>query len=313
MDIDYLLWLQQIRQALGSFADVLFNIISLVGIAAVAVIAYIYWCRDKQKGKFLLASFTIGASLNSAIKNTICAYRPWKRDARIVPSALSISTAGGYSCPSGHTITAVSVYGGIAMQEKKNKKMMWGMIILILLIAFSRNYLGVHTPQDVLIAMAEGIFVLFAVQKLFAWYEKGDRNDTVILAAGLLITAGLIAYTLLKSYPMTYENGVLLVDPKDMQADGMKSYGMFAGALVGWYLEKKYVCFSTEHLDRRTRILRLIIGAIITAGLYFGVSFIAKRMIDLRIAKFLSAGLAVFGAVYLAPLLFWRMENKKEG
>lgn len=309
MDIDYLLWLQGIRQALGTYADLFFNVISFLGIAAVGVIAYVYWCRDKQKGKYLLASFTMGSSLNSTLKDTICAYRPWKRDARIIPSSMAISTAGGYSCPSGHTITAATVFGGIAWTDRKKKKLKWAMIILVLLIGFSRNYLGVHTPQDVLIALAEGIIVLFAVQKLFDWYPKKERNDAVLLIIGLAVTAAMIVYTVMKSYPMTYENGVLLVDPFDMQADAMKSYGMLAGSLLGWYFEKKYVAFTTENLDHKKQIIRLIVGLVITAVLYFGVSFIAKKTVDLRIAKFLSACFAAFGAVYLAPLVFKKIEK----
>jgi membrane-associated phospholipid phosphatase len=311
MDIDYLLWLQAIRQALGTYADLFFNVISFIGIAAVGVIAYIYWCRDKQKGKFLLASFMIGDSLNSTLKDTICAYRPWKRDARVIPSSMAISTAGGYSCPSGHTITATTVFGGIALQEKKNKKLMWGMIILILLIGFSRNYLGVHTPQDVLIALAEGILVLWMVQKLFVWYPKKQRNDKAILFIGLGVVAALIAYTLLKSYPMTYDStGALLVDPVAMQADAMKSYGMFAGALTGWYFEKKYVNFTTDDLDPKKRILRLLAGLIITGALYFVIGFAAKKFMDIRIAKFLETIFAAYGAVYVAPLVFQKMERR---
>lgn len=304
MDIDYLLWLQSIRQALGTYADLFFNVISFLGIAAVAVIAYIYWCRDKQKGKFLLAAFIAGDTLNSTLKDTICAYRPWKRDARIIPSSMAVSTAGGYSCPSGHTVTAATVFGGIAWKERTKKALKWGMIILILLIGFSRNYLGVHTPQDVLIALGEGVLVLYLIQRLFTWYAEKERNDKALLYIGVGIVIALVIYTFMKSYPMTYENGVLLVDPADMQADAMKSYGMFTGAIFGWYFEKKYVGFSTDDLGRRKRILRLIAGLAVTAVLYFGISFIAKRTMDLRIAKFLSAEIAAFGAVYLVPLLY---------
>lgn len=310
MDIDYLLWLQTIRQALGTYADLFFNVISFIGIAAVAVAVYVYWCRDKQKGKFLMASFVIGSSLNSTLKDTICAYRPWKRDARIVPSSMALSTAGGYSCPSGHTITAATVFGGIAWKDHQNKKRMWGMIILTLLIGFSRNYLGVHTPQDVLIALAEGVLVLFLVAKLFAWYPKKQRNDTVLLLIGLAIAAVLIAYTLLKSYPMTYEDGALLVDPVDMQADAMKTYGMLVGGTIGWYLEKKYVAFATENMSGRKQTIRLIAGALVTGILYFGISFIAKKTVDIRLAKFLSACFATIGALYLAPLLFKKIERE---
>lgn len=312
MDMDYLLWLQSLRQTLGIYADLFFNFISFIGIAAVGMIAYIYWCRDKQKGKYLLASFMIGDSLNSTLKDTICAYRPWKRDPRIIPSSMALPTAGGYSCPSGHTLTATTVFGGTALQNRFNKKLKWGMILVIVLIGFSRNYLGVHTPQDVLLAFGEGILILFLVQKLFDWYPKKQRNDTAILCIGLMIVAVLIVYTLCKSYPLTYDaGGALVVDPAAMQADAMKSYGMFSGTLLGWYFEKKYVNFSTDNMSGKKQILRLTVGLIITGALYLLVGIVTKKFFDLRLAKFLETICAAFGAVYLAPLVFNRLEKKQ--
>lgn len=183
------------------------------------------------------------------------------------------------------------------------------MIFLILIIAFSRNFLGVHTLQDVLLASAEGILVLFCMHKLFVWYGKKQPNDKIILGVGLVLAAICITYTLLKAYPMTYENGVLLVDPISMQADGMKTYGMFVGALIGWFLEKKYVLFSTEHLDTKKRILRLFIGLISTAAFYYGISFGTKLFLDIRIVKFLSATFAALGAVFIAPWIFKKIEK----
>lgn len=52
------------------------------------------------------------------------------------------------------------------------------MFLLILLVAFSRNYLGVHTPQDVAISFILGIVLLFLSPKI----QKGvDDGKTGIL------------------------------------------------------------------------------------------------------------------------------------
>ena len=54
---------------------------------------------------------------NGALKVTVCAYRPWIRDARILPYGDSINTATGYSFPSGHTMNAATVFGGGAVRK----------------------------------------------------------------------------------------------------------------------------------------------------------------------------------------------------
>ncbi len=46
---------------------------------------------------------------------SVCAYRPWIRDVRVLPAGDAIKTATGYSFPSGHTTTATPIYGGLAL------------------------------------------------------------------------------------------------------------------------------------------------------------------------------------------------------
>ncbi len=42
----------------------------------------------------------------------------------------------------------------------------------MVLIAFSRNYLGVHTPQDILVGIAVGLLVMWLTYKLTLWLKK---------------------------------------------------------------------------------------------------------------------------------------------
>ena len=52
MDIAYLLWLQQLREALGPVFEQIMVIISAVAAnaGAVAVPLWIYWCRSRKVG-----------------------------------------------------------------------------------------------------------------------------------------------------------------------------------------------------------------------------------------------------------------------
>ena len=68
----------------------------------------------------------------------------------------------GYSFPSGHAFTAVALYGLLALWLARTapRCRVWARpaaVFLILLIGFSRVYLGVHYATDVLAGYASGL------------------------------------------------------------------------------------------------------------------------------------------------------------
>lgn len=70
------------------------------------------------------------------LKVTVCAYRPWVRDARIVPHGNSIITATGYSFPSGHTMNAATVFGGGAVRKDLPGLLRMVLGITVVLVSF---------------------------------------------------------------------------------------------------------------------------------------------------------------------------------
>ena len=78
---------------------------------------------------------------------------------------LLVSTPHDFSFPSGHTIASFEAATAIAIHNKK-----WGVAALVLacLIAFSRLYLYVHYPTDVLASVVLGIGFAF----LGSWMVK---------------------------------------------------------------------------------------------------------------------------------------------
>ena len=151
MDISILLALQTFRNATGDVFTPFFTKMSYIGEMEVvlSIMAVIYWCVSKKYGNYLLMGWSANRILNGFLKVTACAYRPWIRDARIVPEADALKAATGYSFPSGHSVNAASLYGGgmIRKEFPKILRIFFGLIVV--LIAFSRIYLGVHTPQDI--------------------------------------------------------------------------------------------------------------------------------------------------------------------
>lgn len=278
MDISYLLLLQQFREATGNVLTPLMELASdfVVGAGYYIIMALLYWCVDKRVGTWLIANTTGGNLLNQAVKNTFCVYRPWIRDSRIIPAGDSIRTATGYSFPSGHTQLATSLFGTLGLWQRKRKWLTVFFALCLALVGFSRNYLGVHTPQDVMVSFLLCACVVLINQRLIPWLEGKSGWDTKILAAGLALCIASLAYITLKPYPMDYVDGVLLVDPAAMMADCYKAVGISLGFLVGWFLERRTVCFVVDGAFA-CRVARGLIGLVLLFLVYrYAMSWLAE-------------------------------------
>ena len=87
-------------------------------------------------------------------------------------SAEALSHAGGYAFPSGHSATAVVVYGALALIAARHggararAAAIAGAVGLAVLVGITRVYLGVHFPSDVLAGWLLGGAVLAVVWRL---------------------------------------------------------------------------------------------------------------------------------------------------
>lgn len=246
MDIDYLLLLQNFRNAINDALTPFMEALSLYAVTYLVIIpALIYWCVSKREGLYTLTSYTCTVAVNAVVKLTACVYRPWIRDARVLPAGDAITTATGYSFPSGHTTTAVPIYGGLAVSGWKN--MRWLSVVCVicaLLTGFSRNYLGVHTPQDVIVGFIEGILALTGLFYLFRYLEKNPDKENWFLLGGIVFCIAGLIYINVKTYPMDYVDGKLLVDPQKMMKDAFGDLGMFMALCIGRFIEKTWVRYE---------------------------------------------------------------------
>ena len=242
MDIQYLLFLQDVRESLDGVFNGFFLQISdwSSGIFVWLLACVMFWSVDKKVGSFLFLNVGFSRFLMQALKLTFCVYRPWIRSAQIMP----IEKATGYSFPSGHTITATANYGTLIERYRRHRPLCIFLILMIALTMFSRNYIGVHTPQDVVVGLLLGIVVVVCGARVWEWLEKHPDKDYLLPCVGGLLVALFLFYISLKSYPMDYVNGKLIVAPQKMMIDGYKDAGRLLGVTLGWFLERRLVNFT---------------------------------------------------------------------
>ena len=262
MDIDILLVLQQFREGAGAFLTDFFQKMTFFGEMNVVliIIGTIYWCVSKEFGNYLLMGWSGNRIVNGLLKVTVCAYRPWIRDSRIIPNSEAMATATGYSFPSGHSMNAASLYGGGAIRKDLPRALRIVLGLIVVLVAFSRNFLSVHTPQDVLVGAATGLLVMWLTGRLLTWVETHPGKDILVMCIGVAIAVAVAVFAAIKSYPEDKDAaGKLLVDGAKMAGDTYKGVGWAVGYLAGWVLERRKIGFSTD-VSMVTRVTRFVIG-----------------------------------------------------
>ncbi|MBO4367130.1 MAG: phosphatase PAP2 family protein [Clostridia bacterium] len=278
MDLEILKALQDLRLSSGRFLTPFFLIISgIVTSSALYIpIAGIYWSVNKKQGTAILLSCMYGAFLNQLLKCSFCVYRPWVRDPSILPAAEALAESGGYSFPSGHTSLAAAVFGSAAVWQKKRRWVGVMCGILILLVMLSRVYLGVHTPQDVLAALAVTLVLIPLAYRLTDICAVRRNADIAVAAAGVVSGVLMLLYISLKAYPADLAaDGSLLVDPREMIIECYSAAGAVIALSAGWLIERRLIRFETDGISLRTGLCRFAAGA---AGIAALILFVKKPL-----------------------------------
>ena len=302
--MELLYWLESIRNPV---LDGFFSAITYLGSEIVFMILAlaIYWCVSKSQGLYLLSVGCLGTTLNQFLKITCRVPRPWVRDPdfTIVESARADAT--GYSFPSGHTQNAVGTFGCLAVDARRP----WLRVVLIVLAvltAFSRMYLGVHTPWDVGAAAVMAVVLIFALRPLFRDADAHPRRMLAILGILGLLNVAFLAYALCWSFPAD-------ADPVQL-AHGAENAAKLTGALIGmalgYWLDWKKVRFTTA-APLPGQILKLSLGMVLLLAIKSGLKLLLGGSLW---AGALRYGLMTFFAAGLWPMTFpWFARLGKKG
>lgn len=171
------------------------------------LLGVLYWFGDSLPGPLALdrgrAAFAIALALGAlsvttAIKEWLRLPRPPGADTpgaiELVPALLqplyvTIGGADGFGFPSGHAVTAVVVYGGLALLVDSRRGYITAGAV-VPLVAISRVFMGVHYLVDTITGLALGGLYLAVVYRLCG---RGDNAGRALMLALLAALIGAIA------------------------------------------------------------------------------------------------------------------------
>lgn len=288
----FLYFLESIRNPVF---DAFFALITHLGEETffLVIAIFFFWCINKREGYFILITGLIGTVVNQIAKLFFRIPRPWVLDSNfdIIESARAEAT--GYSFPSGHTQNIASTYGAIAAY-KPSKVKTAVCVTIIVLVAFSRMYLGVHTPLDVIVSLLVALALVLLLRPLFATEESFKRSMPYVVIGSVVLSLAFLAYVL-------FISGDATLDPANYQS-GLKNactlLGCTAGLVLVHFVDSKFINFNT---DARwyAQIIKLIGGLLgvlaIKSGLsapltaLFGNEFVARSVRYFLIVAFAGA------------------------
>jgi len=213
----------------------------------------IMWCVDKKWGFRFMFAGLFGTALNQLLKAIFLIPRPWVLDPgfEIVESAREAAT--GYSFPSGHTQSAGTVFGMIAMWMKKR----WvtvSCIVIVLLVGFSRMYLGVHTPYDVGVSLMTSLLTVVGVTALCERAQTGRQKAA--------LSAGMVGFALLLVLYVTLAPK-RAANVAEFDAHGVenawKLLGSMTGLAIALAMDERHTRFETK-APLLVQVIKLSLG-----------------------------------------------------
>lgn len=273
-------------------------------VAAVVV----FWCVSKWEGYYLMTIAFCGTVLNQFLKLICRVPRPWVRDPNFTIVESARAEATGYPFPSGHTQNAIGLFGGMARWGGR-RWVRLGLTALALVIAFSRMYLGVHTPADVGVSLVLAAALVLGLYPLMRRAQEKPRYMGYVLAAMLVVSGAFVVFVETCGFPA------------DMDAENLasgignawKMLGAVAGMTLAWLLDRRYIHFETQAVWW-VQVIKVAVGMALLLAIKSGLK---APLLALLGHEGLAGGVRYFLLVLVAgavwPLVFRPMSKWGKG
>ena len=263
-------------------------------IAFLVTALIMFWCVDKRHGYYILSVGFIGTIANQFMKLWFRIPRPWVIDENFTILEQAREGAGGYSFPSGHTQSSVGTFGGIAYLTK-NKAVRIIAIVIAVLTPFSRMYIGVHTPLDVLVAAAMALILIFVLRPVVL----GNDGKYIPYLLGIMTVLAVAFLCFVEFYPFPVD-----VDAHNLESGTKNAYtllGCLLGLLIVYVVDGKWIHFPVKAVWW-AQLLKIVIGL----GLVLAVKSGMKTPLNAVFGESVGRAARYFLIVIVAGIL-WPM------
>ncbi len=277
MELNFINWIQSFNTP---FLDQFFIYVTMLGeeFFYIFVLSLFYWCVNKEGTRYFVMILTFSAVINGALKEIVNSSRPFQVEA---VRALRTETAHGSSFPSGHTQTVTAFYGTL-IYKFKNIFITIFSVIIILLVALSRIYLGVHWPRDVVAGIVLAILSIAVIHKITMLDEKKGIEWPYYAVTAIVIVSMFFLHS------ETF----------------IKATGAFLGFMLGYLVEDHYVKFDVR-ADGFAQIMKFVIGMLCTLIIFEGLKFVLPELV---IFTFLRYFMTIFFVVAVIPWIFVKLK-----
>lgn len=274
------------------------------------------WSLDYRSGIRLGIMLMVSGSLNTFLKLSFQQPRPYWVSAKIQNLA---SPMGSFGLPSGHSQNAASVFG-LLSTFTRHKWLKGVVYFTILMVAFSRLFLGVHSLLDILLGLLTGLLLLWAFlsieEKVAKAFNALPVFSRILVAFGISLALILLGTLIIfvsgeNPLPVSWvQNGHIAHPQKEISPfslDGLiTSASALFGIIVGgiWVREKGGYDAKSGSLMRH--VLRFAMGIVGVLIIWMGLGEVFPRgeeFVSLSF-RFIRYALVGFWIAGLAPRLF---------
>ena len=297
----FLRFLESIRTGVGDF---FFATVTHIGeeVFFLALAIFFFWCISKRQGYYILMTGVIGTVVNQWLKIVCRIPRPWILDPSFTPVGDAVAEATGYSFPSGHTQNVAGTFGCIGRYNKQRWVKITALSV-ILLVSFSRMYLGVHTPLDVTTSLGIAALLVFAFYFVFESDESMHKFMPYLVGGSIALSLGFVIYVSLLS-DGDFATAADLANLASARKKAATLTGCLFGLALVYPLDRFVIKFDTKG-RWYSQVIKFALGIAIVLAIKSGLS---KPLVSLFGNEYVARSVRYFiivafsGAVW--PLTF---------